>query len=396
MKHWSITETTLKNKKVIIRADFNVPIEDKKIYSYARINSSLNTINYAIKKNAYVIIMSHLGRPKEKSKENTLSLKPIAEVLSKKLKAKIRLIKEYLKKKKITIKKKQIILCENVRFNKGEKKSSKSLSKKIARMCDIFIMDAFASCHRKESSTYGIIKYAPICCSGLLLNKELTSLTKAINKNSKPITAIIGGKKISTKLPILKSLIQIADSLILGGGIANTFLKAIGYNVGNSVIEKSLITTAQNLLNEAEKKGVNIPLPIDVNVANEFNKNAKSTKKMITSIDSNDMILDIGPITTLNLKKIIIISKTIIWNGPVGVFEFENFQKGTKSIAKAIAKSKSFSIAGGGDTIAAIEKFDIKNDISYISTGGGAFLKFIENKKLESVEQLKKRKFKAK
>ncbi|MDA0911304.1 MAG: phosphoglycerate kinase [Proteobacteria bacterium] len=386
MNFLSITDVPLKGKKVLMRVDFNVPVKDGKVTSFVRIDAALPTIRYALEQGASVILMSHLGRPEEGQYNEEYSLKPVAECLTQKLGQPVNLIKDYLSG--VSVNAGDVVVCENVRFNKGEKKSDDALSQKLASLCDVFVMDAFATAHRAQASTYGVAKYAPIACAGLLLTEELNALKEVLKNPQKPLSAIVGGSKVSTKLTVLENLIDQVDQLIVGGGIANTFLVAAGFNVGKSLIEADLIDTARALIDKARAKGADIPLPIDVRVAKSFSEEAKAEIKTIESIEPDDMILDIGPLTEVKLATTIAKAKTILWNGPVGVFEFPEFEAGTKAIAKAIADSDAFSVAGGGDTIAAIEKFNIKDKVSYISTAGGAFLEFIEGKILPGVEVL--------
>ncbi len=376
----------LKGKKVLMRVDFNVPVKDGKVTSFVRIDAALPTIKYALNQGASVILMSHLGRPEEGEYNEEYSLKPVAECLTQKLGQSVNLIKDYLSG--VNVNAGDVVICENVRFNKGEKKSDDALSRKLASLCDVFVMDAFATAHRAQASTYGVAKYAPVACAGLLLTEELNALKAVLKNPQKPLAAIVGGSKVSTKLTVLENLIDQVDQLIVGGGIANTFLVAAGFNVGKSLIEADLVDTARALIDKARAKGADIPLPIDVRVAKSFSEEAKAEIKTIESIEPDDMILDIGPLTEVKLAATIAKAKTILWNGPVGVFEFPEFEAGTKAIAKAIADSDAFSVAGGGDTIAAIEKFNIKDKVSYISTAGGAFLEFIEGKTLPGVEVL--------
>lgn len=386
MNFLSITDVPLKGKKVLMRVDFNVPIKDRKVTSFVRIDAALPTIEYALKEGASVMLMSHLGRPEEGEYNEEYSLKPVAECLSQKLDRPVELVKDDLSG--INVNAGDVILCENVRFNKGEKKSDDALSQKLAKLCDVFVMDAFATAHRAQASTFGVAKYAPVACAGLLLTEELNALKAVLKSPAKPLAAIVGGSKVSTKLTVLENLIDQVDQLIVGGGIANTFLVAAGFNVGKSLIEADLVDTARALIDKAQAKGADIPLPIDVRVAKTFSEEAKAEIKTIESIEQDDMILDIGPLTEVKFAKTIAKAKTILWNGPVGVFEFPQFEAGTKAIAKSIADSDAFSVAGGGDTIAAIEKFNIKDKVSYISTAGGAFLEFIEGKTLPGVEVL--------
>ena len=376
----------LKGKKVLMRVDFNVPVKDGKVTSFVRIDAALPTIKYALDQGASVILMSHLGRPEEGQYNEAYSLKPVAECLTQKLGQSVNLIKDYLSG--VNVNAGDVVICENVRFNKGEKKSDDALSQRLASLCDVFVMDAFATAHRAQASTYGVAKYAPVACAGLLLTEELNALKAVLKSPQKPLAAIVGGSKVSTKLTVLENLIDQVDQLIVGGGIANTFLVAAGFNVGKSLIEADLVDTARALIDKARAKGADIPLPLDVRVAKSFSEEAKAEIKTIESIEPDDMILDIGPLTEVKFATTIAKAKTILWNGPVGVFEFSEFELGTKAIAKAIADSDAFSVAGGGDTIAAIEKFNIKDKVSYISTAGGAFLEFIEGKTLPVVEVL--------
>lgn len=388
MDFLSITDVSLNSKRVLIRVDFNVPIENSSIASTTRIDAALPTIKYALSQGASVILISHLGRPKENEYNDEFSLSPVARYLTKLLKQPVHLVKNYLSG--LNIMPGQIVLCENVRFNQGEKVSSEDLSRQLSCLCDVFVMDAFATAHRTHASTYGVAKYAPIACAGLLLTKELKALEN-LNQAKKPLIAIVGGSKVSTKLMVLENLIDKVDQLIVGGGIANTFLVAEGFKVGKSLIEKDLINTAHTLMKKAKEKGVTMPLPIDVRVAKSFDQNSKSEIKDVNMVCDDDIILDVGPLTEMKLAKLISAASTVLWNGPIGVFEFVNFEKGTKAISLAIANSNVFSVAGGGDTIAAIEKFNITEKISYISTAGGAFLEFIEGKKLPGIEILSDR-----
>jgi len=376
----------LRGKRVLMRVDFNVPIEDGKITSDARIRASLPTIEKALQSGAKVIILSHLGRPTEGVYEEQYSLAPVAKRLSELLKQEVPLVREWLDG--VNVEEGRAVLCENVRFNKGEKKDNEDLAKKMANLCDIFVMDAFATAHRAEASTHGVGKFAKVACAGLLLSAELEALGKALKQPEHPLLAIVGGSKVSTKLLVLESLLDKVDQLIVGGGIANTFLAASGYKVGKSLYEADLIADAKRMLEKAKNKGINIPLPTDVIVAKELSKDAVGVLKKIEEVDDSDMILDIGPDTSRVINDLIAKSKTILWNGPVGVFEFDQFGKGTEALAKAIANSSAFSLAGGGDTVSAIEKYNIVNKISYISTAGGAFLEFVEGKTLPAVAML--------
>lgn len=372
---------SFREKRVLIREDLNVPVKDGKVTSDARIRAALPTIQLALQANAKIILMSHLGRPTEGEYDETLSLKPVAEHLSTLLKSEVTLIKDW--QQGFEVNNGQVVLLENVRFNKGEKKDDETLAKAYASLCDLFVMDAFGTAHRAQASTHGVAKFAPLACAGPLLCAELDALNQALANPAKPMLAIVGGSKVSTKLEVLESLSDKVDQLIVGGGIANTFLAAQGYKVGKSLCEKDLIPTAKKLLEE-----VTIPLPVDVVVAKEFTETATPTTKSIDDIDDDDMILDIGPQTASQFADIIEKAKTIIWNGPVGVFEFPGFSKGTEAVAKAVAASKGFSIAGGGDTLAAIDQFGVADKVSYISTGGGAFLEYVEGKTLPAVAVL--------
>ena len=381
-----MTDIDLSNKKVLIREDLNVPILNGEIISDARIRAILPTLEIALKANCGILIMSHMGRPTEGEYNLDYSLEPIARHLSKLLDKKVKFISDW--HHGLDVAYGEVALLENVRFEIGEKKNDKTLSQKMADLCDIFIMDAFACSHRAHASTCGIIDYAKIACAGPLLSKELDALELSFKEPKKPIVAIVGGSKVSTKLGVLKSLSILVDQLILGGGIANTFIKASGYDIGNSLHEESMLGIAQSMLSNSDKS-CQIPEIIDVVVAKEFSPQAKAIIKTIEEVASDDLILDIGPETAEKFSKIISQAQTIIWNGPLGVFEFDQFGLGTKAIAEAIAQSRGFTAAGGGDTLAAIEKYEIVDDISYISTGGGAFLEFIEGKSLPSVEALK-------
>lgn len=380
-----MTSLDLRGKRVLIREDLNVPVKDGKITSDARIKASLPTIEMALKAGAKVMVMSHLGRPEEGVFTEENSLKPVAEYLSKALGRDVPLLTDYLDGN-FELEDGDIVLFENVRFNKGEKKNSEELAKKYASLCDIFVMDAFGTAHRAEGSTYGVAQYAPIACAGPLLAAELDALGKALDKPVRPMVAIVAGSKVSTKLEVLNALSEVCDQLIVGGGIANTFLAAAGKKVGKSLCEHDLIETAKELMGK-----VNIPLPTDVVVAKEFAESAEAVTKSVDEVTDDEMILDIGPETAHLFAQILKNSSTILWNGPVGVFEFDQFGNGTKVMAEAIAESDAFSIAGGGDTLAAIDKYGVESRISYISTGGGAFLEFVEGKKLPAVAVLEER-----
>ncbi len=379
-----MTDLDLQGKRVLIREDLNVPVKDGAVKSDARILASLPTIKLALEKGAAVLVCSHLGRPEEGVYSEEDSLKPVADYLSKALGREVPLVKDYLDG--VEVKPGELVLLENVRFNKGEKKNNDELAKKYAALCDVFVMDAFGTAHRAQASTHGVAKFAPVACAGPLLAAELDALGKALDNPQRPMVAIVGGSKVSTKLDVLNALADICDQLIVGGGIANTFLAAAGYNVGKSLHEADLIDTAKAI---AAK--VAVPLPVDVVVAKEFAESAEATVKAIADVADDDMILDIGPKTAAMFGEMLKASQTILWNGPVGVFEFDQFGNGTKALAQAIAESPAFSIAGGGDTLAAIDKYGVAEQISYISTGGGAFLEFVEGKVLPAVEVLEQR-----
>lgn len=384
-----MTDVELKGKRVLIREDLNVPIKNGKVTSSARIKAALFTIEAAYKAGAKVMLMSHLGRPEEGKFDEHFSLKPVAEKLSELLGKEVLFIADWDHIPDLNDG--DVALLENVRFQKGEKKCSAELSERMASFCDIFVMDAFGTAHRMHASTYGVAEYATIACAGPLLDAELEALCHALEQPNRPLVSIVGGSKVSTKLGVLESVIELSNCLIPGGGIANTFLAAIGKPVGKSLYEKDLLEEARRLLAKAEQTKTRIPLPIDVVVATELSETASATIKLVDDIQPNEMILDMGPQTQKEIAAIIESAKTIIWNGPLGVFEIEQFAAGTEALAKAIAESPAFSIAGGGDTLAAIEKFIDANDISYISTGGGAFLDYLENHKLPAVSILQQR-----
>ncbi len=379
-----MTDLDLQGKRVLIREDLNVPVKGGVVTSDARIQASLPTIRLALEKGAAVMVCSHLGRPTEGEYTEENSLKPVAEYLSKALGREVPLVKDYLGG--VDVQPGQIVLFENVRFNKGEKKNADELAQKYAALCDVFVMDAFGTAHRAEGSTHGVAKFAKVACAGPLLAAELEALGKALDKPARPMVAIVAGSKVSTKLDVLNSLAEICDQLIVGGGIANTFLAAAGYKVGKSLYEADLVDTAKAI---AAK--VAVPLPVDVVVAKEFAETAEATVKAVSEVADDDMILDIGPQTAAMFGEMLKASQTILWNGPVGVFEFDQFGNGTKVLAQAIAASPAFSIPGGGDTLAAIDKYGVAEQISYISTGGGAFLEFVEGKVLPAVAVLEER-----
>lgn len=379
-----MTDIDLAGKRVLIREDLNVPIKDGKVASDARIQASLPTIRLALEKGAAVLLCSHLGRPEEGVFSEENSLAPVAAYLSDALGREVPLIRDYLDG--VEVQPGEVVLLENVRFNTGEKKNTDELSKKYAALCDVYVMDAFGTAHRAQASTHGAGTFAKVACAGPLLAAELEALGKALDKPAKPMAAIVAGSKVSTKLDVLNSLSEICDQLIVGGGIANTFLAAAGLPVGKSLYEPELVETAKAI---AAK--VSVPLPVDVVVAKAFAADAQAEVKAVADVADDDMILDIGPQTAAQFAELLKTAKTVLWNGPVGVFEFDQFADGTRVLAEAIAESDAFSIAGGGDTLAAIDKFNIADKISYISTGGGAFLEFVEGKKLPAVEMLEQR-----
>jgi phosphoglycerate kinase len=389
MKVRRMADLDLHGKRVLIRQDLNVPVKDGVVTSDARIRASLPTIELALKAEARVLILSHLGRPGEGVYSEEFSLAPVAARLSELLGRKVRLERNWLDGVEWAAG--EAVLCENVRFNKGEKSNSDELAKRMAALCDIFVMDAFGTAHRAEASTYGVAKYAPIACAGPLLVNELVALETALERPARPMMAIVAGSKVSTKLTVLESLLAKVDQLIVGGGIANTFLAAAGFPIGKSLCEAEMTDIARRLMAESKKRGTQIPLPTDVVVAKEFSASAEADVKDVAAVRAEEMILDIGPDTAEQFVGLIGRAGTIIWNGPVGVFEFDQFGEGTRVLAQAIARSPAFSLAGGGDTLAAIEKYGVEEGISYISTGGGAFLEFVEGKKLPAVEILEQR-----
>ncbi len=380
-----MADLDLQGKRVLIRADLNVPVADGKVTSDARIMASLPTIKLALKKGAKVMVISHLGRPTEGEYAEEFSLKPVADYIASKLDGvPVRLVKDYLDG--VEVNEGEVVVLENCRFNRGEKKNAEDLARKYAGLCDVFVMDAFGTAHRAQATTYGVAQYAPVACAGPLLSAELEALGKVMDNPARPMVAIVGGSKVSTKLPVLNSLLKVADNLIVGGGIANTFMAAEGHNVGKSLCEPDLIPTAQELA-----KKTAIPAFVDVVVGKEFSDKTPAVTKDLKDVEDDDMIFDLGPKSMANINEAIKNAKTILWNGPVGVFEFKQFASGTKSLAEAIASSEAFSVAGGGDTISSIQTFGVQDQISYISTGGGAFLEFVEGKKLPAVEILEKR-----
>jgi phosphoglycerate kinase len=382
-----LTDLDLAGKRVLIRADLNVPVKDGKVTSDARITASMPTVEHCMKAGAMVMVMSHRGRPEEGKADDENSMQPIAEVMSAKLGTDIRLVKDYLDKTP-AVAAGECVLLENVRFNAGESKDDETLSKKYAALCDVFVMDAFGTAHRAQASTHGAGKFADVACAGILLSGELDSLAKALAEPARPMVAIVGGSKVSTKLTVLEALSEKVDQLVVGGGIANTFLAAMGHNVGKSLYEADLVDTAKALIEKMEKRGASIPIATDVVCAKEFAEDATATLKDASEVVDDDMIFDIGPDSAKVLADIIEKAGTIIWNGPVGVFEFDQFGEGTKTVSMAIANSPGFSLAGGGDTIAAIQKYDIYDKVTYISTAGGAFLEYLEGKTLPAVAML--------
>jgi len=388
-----MTDLDLKGKRVLIRADLNVPVKDGRVTSDARITASMPTVAYCLKAGARVMVTSHLGRPEEGVYSEENSLKPVAAVMSAKLGKPVRVVKDWVDGGSWVneVAPGEVVLLENCRFNKGEKKNVDDTAKKYAALCDVFVMDAFGTAHRAEASTHGVAKYAPTACAGILLTEELEALTRALLNPARPMVAIVGGAKVSTKLTVLESLSEKVDQLVVGGGIANTFLQASGRNVGKSLCEHDLVPTAQALMKKMSARGASIPIAVDVVCGKKFDAAEPAVLKDAGAVADDDMIFDIGPKSTQELVDIIMQAGTVVWNGPVGVFEFDQFGEGTKQIAMAIAATKAFTLAGGGDTIAAIQKYDIYDKVSYISTAGGAFLEFLEGKTLPAVDILEQR-----
>lgn len=382
-----MTDLDLAGKRVLIREDLNVPVKDGKVTSDARIRASLPTIKHAMEAGAKVMLMSHLGRPTEGEPADEFSLAPVAAHLGGLLGKDVKLVADYLDNAP-ELADGDVVLLENVRFNVGEKKNNEDLSKKYAALCDVYVMDAFGTAHRAQASTHGAGQFADIACAGPLLANELDALGKALDNPARPLVALVGGSKVSTKLTVLESLSKVVDQLIVGGGIANTFIAAAGHNVGKSLYEADLISTAQELTANAQANGGDIPVPTDVVCGKQFSPDAEATTMNVAEVADDDMIFDIGPDSAAALADIIKNAGTIVWNGPVGVFEFDQFGGGTKAVSLAIAESAAFSVAGGGDTLAAVDKYDIADKVSYISTGGGAFLEFLEGKKLPAVAML--------
>lgn len=385
----NMQDLDLQGKRVLIREDLNVPVKDGVVTSDARLRASLPTIKLALEKGAAVMVMSHLGRPTEGEFNAEFSMQPVVDYLTNALDCNVRLAADYLDGIEVAVG--EVVVFENVRFNVGEKKNDEALSKKMAALCDVYVMDAFGTAHRAQASTHGVGLHAPIACAGPLLAGELAALGKALDNPARPMVAIVGGSKVSTKLTVLESLSTIVDQLVVGGGIANTFVAAAGHKVGKSLYEADLIEEAKRLVANAQSRGGDIPVPTDVVVAGEFSPTAAATLKDVSAVSDSDMIFDIGPDSAEALAEIIKNAGTVVWNGPVGVFEFDQFGEGTKRIAQAIAESNAFSIAGGGDTLAAVDKYDIADKVSYISTGGGAFLEFLEGKELPAVAMLESR-----
>jgi len=385
-----MTGLDLKGKRVLIRSDLNVPVKDGKVTSDARITASMATINFALKAGARVMVTSHLGRPEEGVYSEENSLKPVANIIANKLGKPVRLIKDWVDGG-FNVADGELVLLENCRFNKGEKKNLDEAAKKYAALCDVFVMDAFGTAHRAEASTHGVAKYAPVAAAGILLTEELDALSKALLNPARPMVAIVGGSKVSTKLTVLESLSEKCEQLVVGGGIANTFLKAAGKNIGKSLCEDDLVPTAQTLIEKMKQRGASIPIAVDVVVGKKFDASEPAVLKDAAEVADDDMIFDIGPKSAQEIADIIMKAGTVVWNGPVGVFEFDQFGEGTKKIAMAIAETQAFTLAGGGDTIAAIQKYGIYDKVSYISTAGGAFLEFLEGKKLPAVEILEQR-----
>ncbi len=385
-----MTDLDLAGKRVLIRADLNVPVKDGKVTSDARIQASLSTIKAALDQGAHVMVTSHLGRPTEGEFSEGDSLAPVAKDLGDKLGREVRLVRDYLGKD-VAVDAGEVVMLENVRFNKGEKKDDETLAKQYAALCDVFVMDAFGTAHRAQASTHGVARFAPTACAGTLLTEELDALNKALANPARPMVAIVGGSKVSTKLTVLEALAEKVDQLVVGGGIANTFIKADGHGVGKSLCEDDLVPTAKALMDKLKSNGANIPIPTDVVVGKQFDENEPAVLKRVDDVAEDDMIFDIGPESAEELAGLIEKAGTVVWNGPVGVFEFDQFGDGTKRISQAIADTNAFTLAGGGDTIAAIQKYDLYDKVSYISTAGGAFLEFLEGKTLPAVAMLEQR-----
>jgi phosphoglycerate kinase len=384
-----MADLDLAGKRVLIREDLNVPVKNGKVTSDARLLAAIPTIELALQKGAKVMVCSHLGRPDEGVYDAEFSMQPVVDYLAGALTAPVRLVADYLDGVEVALG--EVVVFENVRFNKGEGKNDEALSKKLAALCDVFVMDAFGTAHRAQATTHGVAQFAPVACAGPLLAAELDALAAALKNPKRPLVAIVGGSKVSTKLTVLESLSSVVDQLVVGGGIANTFIAANGNSVGKSLCENDLIPEAQRLMAQAKARGGNIPVPTDVVTGKAFSEDTVAELKNVADISADDMVFDIGPDSTQALVDILKNAGTIVWNGPVGVFEFSQFEAGTKALAEAIANSEAFSIAGGGDTLAAIDKYGVADRISYISTGGGAFLEFLEGKTLPAVEILEQR-----
>ena len=385
-----MTDLDLRGKRVLVRADLNVPVKEGRVTSDARISASLPTFRHALEQGARVMVMSHLGRPTEGEYSPENSLRPVAEDLSAKLGRPVRLVRDWIDGG-FEVAEGELVLLENVRFNKGEKKNLDETAKKYAALCDVFVMDAFGTAHRAEGSTHGVARFAPVACAGILLTRELDALQQALAHPARPLVAIVGGSKVSTKLTVLEALSEKVDQLVVGGGMGNTFLKASGKNVGKSLCEDDLAPVARDLMTKMSARGATIPVAVDVVVGKNLDAAEPAVVKDAGAVADDDMILDIGPRSARELADIILAAGTVVWNGPVGVFEFDQFGAGTRTIAEAIAATRAFTLAGGGDTIAAIQKYGIYDKVSYISTAGGAFLEFLEGKKLPAVAILEER-----
>ncbi|MEI7866517.1 MAG: phosphoglycerate kinase [Candidatus Methylumidiphilus sp.] len=385
-----LADLDIKGKRVLIRSDLNVPVKEGKVTSDARITASMKTINHCLAAGAKVMVTSHLGRPTEGEWSEEVSLRPVADNIAARIGKPVRLIKDWVDGG-FDVAEGELVVLENCRVNKGEKKNVDETAKKYAALCDVFVMDAFGTAHRAQASTHGVAKYAPVACAGFLVAEELTALGKALANPARPLVAIVGGSKVSTKLTVLEALAGKCEQLVVGGGIANTFLKAMGNNVGKSLCEDDLVPTAQALIEKMKARGASIPIAVDVVVGKNFDANEPAVLKAASAVDDDEMILDIGPQSAQELADIIMNAGTVVWNGPVGVFEFDQFAEGTKTIANAIATTKAFTLAGGGDTIAAIQKYGIYDKVSYISTAGGAFLEYLEGKVLPAVAILEER-----
>ncbi len=390
MSFTKLTDLDLAGKRVLIRSDLNVPVKNGKVTSDARITASMPTFKHCLEAGAKVMVMSHLGRPEEGVYSEENSLAPVAADLSAKLGREVRLVKDYLDAAP-EVADGELVLLENVRFNTGEKKDAEALAKQYAALCDVYVMDAFGTAHRAQASTHGAGKFAPVACAGLLLAEELDALNKALADPKRPMVAIVGGSKVSTKLTVLEALSEKVDQLVVGGGIANTFIKAAGHNVGKSLCEADLVPTAQALMEKMTARGATIPIATDLVCGKQFDEHEPAVQKRVDEVGDEDMIFDIGPDSANALAEIIKQAGTVVWNGPVGVFEFDQFGAGTETVAMAIAETNAFTLAGGGDTIAAIQKYDIYDKVSYISTAGGAFLEFLEGKTLPAVAMLEER-----